>query len=68
MSMSIESRARALMHGHHHSIKNRQQSLLDRTAAEAGIPMDAMSHSSHVQGKLAHDISAVCDRSAASMS
>jgi hypothetical protein len=56
------------MHGHYSHIKNRQQSLLDRTAAEAGIPMDAASHWSHIQGKPSHDISASCDRSSASMS
>jgi hypothetical protein len=68
MSISIDARARALMHGHYSHIKNRQQSLLDRTAAEAGIPMDAASHWSHIQGKPSHDISASCDRSSASMS
>jgi hypothetical protein len=35
--MSTEQQARALMMRHHHAIKNRQQSMLERSASEIGI-------------------------------
>jgi hypothetical protein len=66
--MNLNDRARSLMIRHHQFVKNRQQTLLDRTAAEAGIPMDAESHWSHIQGKPSHDLSMSYDRSSASMS
>ncbi|MGB3404734.1 MAG: hypothetical protein WBA77_18770 [Microcoleaceae cyanobacterium] len=38
--MSAQNQARALMMRHHHQIKNRQQSLLNRSAAEIGIEVE----------------------------
>ncbi len=35
--MSTQEQARALMMRHHHIVKNRQQSMLNRTAAEVGL-------------------------------
>jgi hypothetical protein len=35
--MSAQEQARVLMMRHHHMIKNRQQSLLTRAAAEVGL-------------------------------
>ena len=41
--MSTQEQARALMMRHHHIVKNRQQSMLNRTAAEVGL--DGMENS-----------------------
>lgn len=35
--MSTQEQARALMNRHQHLVKNRQQTLLTRTAAELGL-------------------------------
>ncbi len=35
--MSTQEQARALMMRHHHIVKNRQQSMLNRTASEVGL-------------------------------
>lgn len=35
--MSTQEQARALMMRHHHLMKNRQQSMLNRAAAEVGL-------------------------------
>lgn len=35
--MSTQEQARALMMRHHHIVKNRQQSMLNRAAAEVGL-------------------------------
>jgi len=35
--MSTQEQARALMMRHHHLVKNRQQSLLNRAAVEMGV-------------------------------
>jgi hypothetical protein len=49
--MSVNEQARTLMHRHHQLIKNRQQTLLARTAAEVGMPADAVLSWNHIQGK-----------------
>ncbi|MBW4665195.1 MAG: hypothetical protein KME01_13495 [Chroococcus sp. CMT-3BRIN-NPC107] len=41
--MSTQEQARALMMRHHHLVKNRQQSMLNRTATEVGL--DALENS-----------------------
>lgn len=38
--MSTQQQARALMMRHQHAIKNRQQSLLSRAAAEIGLEVE----------------------------
>ena len=49
--MSAQDQARALMMRHHQMIKNRQQSMLARTAAEAGIPLEVGDDWNTIQGK-----------------
>ena len=65
--MSTEKKARALMNRHHHNIKNRQQSLLTRTAAEIGVDVDN-NYWSTIQGKPSNNSSQTYDRSNASLS
>jgi two-component sensor histidine kinase len=50
LSMSTQEQARALMMRHHHLVKNRQQSMLSRAAAEVGV--DGLEACNHTQGKL----------------
>ncbi len=47
--MSTQEQARALMMRHHHVIKNRQQSMLSRAAAEVGL--DDADNSNRIQGQ-----------------
>ncbi len=47
--MSTQEQARALMMRHHHVIKNRQQSMLNRAAAEVGL--EDTDNSNQIQGK-----------------
>lgn len=44
--MSTQEQARALMMRRHHLIKNRQQSMLNRAAAEVGL--EGADNSNHV--------------------
>ncbi len=60
--------ARALMMGHHNSIKRREQSLLSRAAAEVGLGADAANYWRPIQGKINSGFRASYDRSAAAMS
>lgn len=66
--MSTQEQARALMMRHHHLIKNRQQSMLNRTAAEIGAGLDTTEYWNHIQGKLHPSFRASYDRSGASLS
>jgi hypothetical protein len=66
--MSTQDQARALMMRHHHMVKNRQQSMLSRTAAEVGMDADAIQNHSHIQGKAMGNGQADYDRSNASLS
>ncbi|HEY9852328.1 MAG TPA: hypothetical protein V6D28_22845 [Leptolyngbyaceae cyanobacterium] len=61
--MSANEQARALMMRHHHVVKNRQQSMLGRTAAEVGLD-----DVSNVSGKIDPSLRASYDRSNASLS
>lgn len=65
--MSTQEQARALMMRHHQMIKNRQQSMLSRVAAEVGFDADAESQS-RVQGAFPGGSQADYDRSNASLS
>jgi hypothetical protein len=47
--MSTENQARSLMMRHHQMVKNRQQSMLNRTATEVG--MEDTHYWGHIQGK-----------------
>lgn len=67
--MSTQEQARALMMRHHHLIKNRQQSMLERTAAEVGLEVDRTAdYWNHIQGKPHPSFSTSYDRSNASLS
>jgi hypothetical protein len=66
--MSTQEQARALMMRHHHLIKNRQQSMLGRAAAEIGMDIDTSEYWNHVQGKPHPSFSKSYDRSNASLS
>ncbi len=66
--MSTQEQARALMMRHHHLIKNRQQSMLGRAAAEVGMDIDVTEHWTHIQGKPHPSFRASYDRSGASLS
>jgi len=65
--MSAEERVRALMMRHHHAVKNRQQSLLGRAAAEIGFDVDN-NYRGHIQGKPQSNFQSTYDRSRASLS
>ena len=66
--MSTQEQARALMMRHHHLIKNRQESMLSRVAAEVGLDgADACNHIHYIQGKLDTG-SNTYDRSSGTMS
>ena len=66
--MSTQDQARALMMRHHHCIKNRQQSMLGRTAAEVGIEIDNVDYWDRIQGKPHSSFRNSYDRSHASLS
>ncbi|MBK4729216.1 hypothetical protein JJD41_04865 [Oxynema sp. CENA135] len=64
--MSLQDRARALMMRHHHMIKNRQQSMLCRSAEEVGI--DPGEYWTTIQGKPLSEFETSYDRSRSTMS
>lgn len=66
--MSTQQQARALMMRHHQTIKNRQQSMLNRTAAEIGLDVDQNEYWSVIQGKPHPTFRKTYDRSNASLS
>lgn len=65
--MSTQDQARALMMRHHQMVKNRQQSMLKRTAAELGLTADD-EYQSRIQGKFPADFSGDYDRAGGSVS
>jgi hypothetical protein len=65
--MSTQDQARALMMRHHQNIRNRQQSLLGRAAAEIGVDVDN-DYKGHIQGKAHSSFRTTYDRSNASLS
>ncbi len=64
--MSAQDQARVLMMRHHHLIKNRQQSLLARSAAEVGI--DVTDDYANTQGTPCASCRVTYDRSHSTMS
>lgn len=64
--MSAQNQARALMMRHHHQIKNRQQSLLNRCAEELGIEVE--DNVSGTQGKPNPAFRTTYDRSHSALS
>ena len=65
--MSTQQQARALMMRHHQMIKNRQQSMLERAAAEIGVDV-ANDYWTTIQGKPCSSFRVSYDRSHATMS
>jgi hypothetical protein len=65
--MSTEKQARSLMIRHHQMVKNRQQSMLGRAAAEIGVEVDG-EYRTTIQGKPYGGFSDIYHRSNASLS
>ena len=65
--MSAQEQARALMMRHHHLIKNRQQAMLGRAAAEVGLSVED-DYWTHTQGKPDPTFRATYDRSNVALS
>ncbi|HBE59635.1 MAG TPA: hypothetical protein DDW56_19670, partial [Cyanobacteria bacterium UBA11366] len=63
-----QEQARALMMRHHHAIKNRQQSMLERAAGEVGMDIDNADYWTRIQGKPQSSFRDSYDRSHASFS
>ncbi|HIK18284.1 MAG TPA: hypothetical protein IGS53_23775 [Leptolyngbyaceae cyanobacterium M33_DOE_097] len=66
--MSTQEQVRALMIRHHQMIKNREQCMLSRAAAEAGMPVEVGHFWNHIQGKPHSDAASNYDRSNVGMS
>jgi hypothetical protein len=65
--MSTQQQARALMMRHHQFVKNRQQSMLTRVAAEIGVEVENDFWTT-IQGKPPSGFRETYDRSSASLS
>lgn len=65
--MSAEQKARALMNSHHHKIKHRQQSMLNRAASEIGVDVDNQ-YWTNIQGKPHSNFRKTYDRSNVALS
>ncbi len=68
VSMNTQNQARAMMMRHTQNIRNRQQSMLDRTAAELGLDLDSNQYTNTIQGKPSSASRLSYDRSNSSMS
>lgn len=66
--MDTKQQARALMMRHHKMIKNRQQSMLGRTAHEIGMEIDGSEYWGNIQGKAYSSARLSYDRSNCSLS
>lgn len=66
--VNTEDKARLMMMNRHRSVKQRQQSMLTRLAAEAGLATGASSYWNHIQGKVHPSFWATYSRSAAAVS
>lgn len=66
--MDTQQQARALMMRHHQMIKNRQQSMLGRTASEIGMDIKGSEHWTTIQGKPLFNALKTYDRSHAAAS
>jgi hypothetical protein len=65
--MSTQDKARALMQGHYHASKNRQQSMLERVGKEIGLTGEVSDYWNPIQGKI-DPSKLMCDRSNSAMS
>ena len=66
--MDTKNQARALMMRHTKLIRNRQESMLNRAAAEIGLDVDTTQYANSIQGKPSSASRASYDRSNAAMS
>ena len=66
--MDTQAQARALMMRHHHLIKNRQQSMLERSLQASGMAGEVTQSWNHVQGKPSASARLSYDRSRAALS
>lgn len=64
---SITQKARALMLNRHREVGRRQQTMLNRLAAEVGLT-DVSTSISRIQGKMQHDLAIAYQPSAAALS
>jgi len=68
MIMDTKQQARALMMRHHKMIKNRQQSMLGRTASEIGMDINGSEYWGNIQGKPYPSFRPTYDRSKVTLS
>jgi hypothetical protein len=66
--MSIQEKSRAIMVRQYHQIKNRQQSMLMRTAQELGLPEEVSHYWNPIQGKIDPTIRVIYGSSHVAMS
>jgi hypothetical protein len=66
--MSTQEKARALMVRHYQLIKNRQQSLLERTGEELGLAGEVSHYWNPIQGKIDFNARTTYEPSHATMS
>ena len=67
-AFSIDEQARQLGVNHHRSVKNRQQSMLSRSATEVGLAAGVSNYWNRIQGKIHPSFWATYDRSHATLS
>lgn len=58
-----EARVRALMMRHQHMIRNREQCMLSRAAAELGMPAEVANYSSQIKGQPSSAFDGIYERS-----
>ncbi|MEA5419533.1 hypothetical protein VB712_09880 [Spirulina sp. CCNP1310] len=66
--MNTQNQARNLMMRHTQNIRNRQQSMLGRTASEMGMDIDTAQYANEIQGKASSASRLNYDRSNSTMS
>jgi len=67
-ALSVEAKARQLMLNHNREIKNRQHSVLARTAAEVGFSAKLSNYWNQIQGEVDASLMSEYDRSGAALS
>lgn len=66
--VGTQDKARSLMMGHHRTVKQRQQSMLTRLAAEVGLTANVSKYWNHIQGKAHPSFVETYERSHATLS
>lgn len=67
-TVSVQEKARLLTMNHHRTIKNRQQVMLSRSAAEVGLTANVSNYWNHIQGKIHPSFRTTYDRSLSALS